>query len=630
MAGHNQFGLLRERRFLPFFLTQALGAFNDNVFKNGLVILIGFKSVTLALAQRNRYTNVAAALFILPFFLFSAVSGQLADKYDKARLAVVVKGLEIAIMAVGAYGFVTDDLAVLFAMLFMMGLHSTLFGPLKYGLLPQVLHERELVGGNGLVEMGTFLAILLGTLLGGVLMGSGANGSVLVAVATLLLAVAGLASALAMPKVAPVAPALAIDWNPLTGTWNCLKYLKGNRTVFLSCLGISWFWFYGSIYFTQLPTYAREVLGGSAGVYTLLLTVFSVGIAVGSALCERLSGRKVEIGLVPFGSIGMTLFGVDLYFAHPHSAAAGSETAWLAFVAMPQAWRVLLDLFLMALFSGFFIVPLFALIQARTEAGHRSRVIAANNILNAAFMVVASVLAVVLLNYAGFTIPELLLATAVMNAVVAIYIYTLVPEFLMRFLSWILVNVLYRIDVQGLEHMPDEGPVVVVANHVSFVDALIIGGTVRRPIRFVMYHKIFKIPVLNFIFKTARAIPIAPRREDEAMMLRAFAEVERELDDGQVVGIFPEGGITRDGAIHEFKPGVEKMLASRPVPVVPIALRGMWGSMFSRRDSALGRSRLPRRLRACIAVTIGEPVPPALATAALLETRVGALRGDWA
>ena len=629
MAGHNQFGLLRQRRFLPFFLTQALGAFNDNVFKNALVVLVTFVLAGLTLEQQTGYTNLAAGLFILPFFLFSATSGQLSDKYDKALLARAIKLLEIAIMAVAAYGFVTRSIGVLFAMVFMMGLHSTLFGPLKYAILPQVLEEEELVGGNGLVEMGTFVAILAGTILGSNLIGVPGQGAQLVAIATIGLAVLGFAAALAMPRAPAVDPGLRINWNLFSETWSNLTHVRANRTVFLSCLGISWFWFYGSIYFTQLPAYTRTVLGGDAGVYTLLLTVFSVGIALGSILCERMSGRKVEIGLVPFGSIGMTVFGVDLYFAQG-GAAALQAMPWREFLGQPGSWRVLIDLALMAVFSGFYIVPLFALIQSRSEPARRSRVIAANNILNALFMVAASLLAVLLLNTAGFTIPQLLLATALLNAVVAIYIYTLVPEFLMRFLTWLFIHTLYRLEVRGLEKIPDEGPVLVVCNHVSFMDPLILGGSVRRPIRFVMYHRIFKIPVLNFIFRTARAIPIAPKKEDPAMMERAFAEVDRELAAGQVVGIFPEGGITRTGEIERFRPGVERILAQRAVPVVPMALRGMWGSMFSRKESRLGRMRLPRRFRSHIALVIGDPVPPELATAEYLEARVRELRGDWA
>jgi 1-acyl-sn-glycerol-3-phosphate acyltransferase len=629
MSGTNQFQLLRERRFLPFFLTQALGAFNDNVFKNALVILVAFLTAQLSSADVNFYTNLAAALFILPFLLFSATSGQLSDKYDKARLAQLVKLLEIAIMLVACAGFVTRNIPLLMAMLFMMGLHSTLFGPLKYGLLPQVLDERELVGGNGLIEMGTFLAILLGTILGSTLIRAGSLGAWLVGGATIGFAVVGLICALAMPRAAPVDPQLKINWNPFSETWSNLNYIRSNRTIFLSCLGISWFWFYGSIYFTQLPNYTKEVLGGDPGVYTLILTLFSIGIGVGSILCERLSGHKVEIGLVPFGSIGMTVFGADLYFAHP--ASSGQLALGVsAMLAQPHIWRVLIDLVLMAIFSGFFIVPLFALVQARSDPARRSRVIAANNILNALFMVVAAGLSALLLNKAGLSIPGLLLATALLNAVVAIYIYTLVPEFLLRFVDWLLINTLYRIRPQGLENIPEHGPVLLVCNHISFMDPMVIMGCVRRPVRFVMYYKIFETPVIKYLFRAAKAIPIASKKENEAVMQRAFAEVDKELADGNIVCIFPEGGITRDGTIQRFRPGVERILAQRPVPVVPLALRGLWGSIFSRADTTLGRMRLPRRFWSRIDLVAGPAVAPADATAELLEAQVRALRGDAA
>jgi 1-acyl-sn-glycerol-3-phosphate acyltransferase len=628
-AGQNQFQLLRERRFLPFFLTQALGAFNDNVFKNALVILVAFLTTQLSVADVNFYTNLAAALFILPFLLFSATSGQLSDKFDKARLAQLVKLLEIAIMIVACAGFLGRNIPLLLAMLFMMGLHSTLFGPLKYGLLPQVLDSRELVGGNGLIEMATFLAILLGTILGSSLIRVDGLGAWLVGGTTIAIAIIGFFCALAMPKAPAVDPALKLNWNPLTETWRNLAHIRGNRTVFLACLGISWFWFYGSIYFTQLPNYTKEVLGGDPGVYTLLLAVFSIGIGAGSILCERLSGHKVEIGLVPFGSIGMTVFGADLYFAHPHtSGELGLDVA--AMLGQPHIWRVLIDLVLMAIFSGFFIVPLFALIQERSAPARRSRVVAANNILNALFMVVAAALSGILLNKAGLSIPGLLLATALMNAVVAVYIYTLVPEFLLRFVDWVLINTLYRIRTAGLENIPEQGPVLLVCNHVSFMDPMVIMGCVRRPVRFVMYYKIFQIPVVNLVFRAAKAIPIAGAKEDPAVMQRAFEEVDKELAAGNIVCIFPEGGITRDGTIQGFRPGVEKILARRPVHVVPMALRGLWGSIFSRRDSAFGRARLPRRFWSKIELVAGATVPAEEATAAMLEAKVRELRGDAA
>ncbi len=283
------------------------------------------------------------------------------------------------------------------------------------------------------------------------------------------------------------------------------------------------------------------------------------------------------------------------------------------------------DLMMIGVFAGFYIVPLFALVQQRSEPEQRSRIIAGNNILNALFMVVAAIMAMVLLK-AGLNIPQLFLVTALLNAVVAIYIYSLVPEFLVRFMTWILINTLYRLRVEGLEKIPEEGPVLIVCNHVSFMDPLIVGGSVRRPIRFVMYYKIFQWFGLNWFFRTARAIPIAGAKEDPAMMERAFAEVDRELAAGEVVAIFPEGGITRDGSVQPFRRGVERILQARPVPVVPIALRGLWGSLFSRRD----RLRLPRRFWSRIGLVVGDPIPPEQASAEYLEQRVKELRGDWA
>jgi 1-acyl-sn-glycerol-3-phosphate acyltransferase len=629
MAGQNQFRLLCERRFLPFFLTQALGAFNDNVFKNALVILVAFLTAQLTVKDVNFYTNLAAGLFILPFLLFSATSGQLSDKFDKARLAQLVKVFEIGIMGIAFIGFHAHSIPLLLAMLFMMGVHSTLFGPLKYGLLPQVLDQRELTGGNGLIEMATFVAILLGTIAGTSLIRVDGIGAWLVGGTTIAIAIIGLLCARSLPRAAAPDPNLKLNWNPFSETWHNVAYIRTNRSIFLSCLGISWFWFYGSIYFTQLPNYTKVVLGGGPGVYTLILTVFSVGIGLGSVLCEKLSGHKVEIGLVPFGSIGMTVFGVDLYFAHPGSVGE-LNLGVAAMLAQPHVWRILIDLVLMAIFSGFFIVPLFALVQSRSDSARVSRVIAANNILNALFMVVAAIVSALLLNEANLSIPGLLLATALMNAAVAVYIYTLVPEFLLRFIDWVLIHTLYRIRAQGLENIPEEGPVLLVCNHVSFMDPLIIMGCVRRPARFVMYYKIFDIPFLKWVFKAAKAIPIAGAKEDAALMERAFAEVDKELADGNIVCIFPEGGITRDGSMQPFRPGVERILAARPVPVVPLALRGLWGSIFSRRDSTLGRLRLPRRFWSRIELVAGAAVPAPDARAAVLEEKVRALRGEAA
>jgi len=625
----SQFALLGQRRFLPFFVTQALGAFNDNVFKQSLIILITFKAVSLTEADRLVWANAAAGLFILPFFLFSALAGQWAEKFEKSNTIRLIKLLEIAIMVLAAVGFALNSLPFLLFVLFLMGTHSALFGPLKYAILPQALKPEELVGGNALIEAGTFLTILLGTMLGGWLIHSFANGTQYVSATVIVIAVVGWLASRHIPNAPATAPDLRLRWNLVALTVSTLGCLRGHRAVLNAVLGISWFWFFGAIFLAQMPTYAKVYLGGDASVAQLVLMLFSVGIGVGSLLCEVLSRRTVEIGLVPLGALGLTVFGADLYFARPEAAAV-LDVTWRQFLAAEGSWRIVLDLTLVGVFGGLYIVPLFALIQQRAPRAQLSRTIAANNILNALFMVAASLLAISFLS-AGFSIPELFLLTAVLNALVAIYIFTLVPEFAMRFACWVLIKTLYRLDIRGIEqHIPDEGAALIVCNHVSYVDALVIGGAVPRPIRFVMYYKIFNYPVLSWIFKSARAIPIAGAKEDPELMQRAFEEVDRALANGELIGIFPEGALTKDGEIASFRQGVERILKARPVPVVPMALTGMWTSMWSKRDSQLRRLRAPRRLRAAVGLIADAPLPAAEATAAVLEAKVRALRGDRA
>ncbi|MGE0559069.1 MAG: MFS transporter [Burkholderiales bacterium] len=627
MSEHSQFRLLTERRFAPFFGVQFLGAMNDNVFKQALVILLAYQTLSYTTLSTDVLQNVAQALFILPFFLFSATAGQLADKYEKARLIRITVAIELAVMVLGAAGFFMHSLELLLSALFLGGVQSALFGPVKYAILPQHLRENELIGGNGLIETGTSIAILAGMMLGGWLISGQGWGITAVAVTTVALSAAGYLLSCLIPLSPAPSPDLKINWNPLTETWRNFRFMRGNRTVFLSVLGISWFWFTGSMFLTQFPNLSKNILAGTEGIVTLLLVVFSIGIGLGSLLCEKLSGHKIEIGLVPFGSIGITLFGVDLYFALAGHIGHG-PVGFREFVAEAEHWRILADLALIGVFGGFYIVPLYALIQSRSEPGHRSRIIAGNNILNALFIVAAAGIAIGMFQL-GFTIPQLFLLTAIMNAVVAFYIYTLVPEFLMRFIVWLLIHTVYRLDKEGLEQIPDSGPAVLVCNHVSFVDALIIAAACRRPIRFVMDHRIFRVPVLNFVFRTSRCIPIAPAKEDPEMLERAYDEIARGLEAGDLIGIFPEGRITDTGELYPFRSGIKRIIERTPVPVVPLALRGLWGSFFSRKDGAAMTKPWRARPLARIALVAGPAVPPAAATPEDLQARVLALRGDW-
>ena len=608
---------------MPFFMTQGLGAFNDNIFKNALAAALVFEGSRLGGLNTDQVVNLSAMLFILPFFLFSALFGQFADKYEKSVQIRWIKLFEVVIMVLATLGFWLNSVPLLLFVLFLLGLQSTIFGPIKYGILPQILRQEELVGGNALIEMGTFVAILAGTIAGPQLAGIEVSWPYWVSVACLLVAVAGYLFSRRVPVAAAVAPDLHINWNIFTESVRNLKFLNENRVVLNSVLGISWFWFFGATFLVQIPSYSQNVLGGDENLMSALLGLFIVGISAGSLLCERLSGKQVEIGLVPFGAIGLTLFGLDLYFASPSAPVAGISA--LQFFSSGSNWRIVADLLLIGVFGGFYIVPLYALVQSRSKPDHRSRVIAGLNILNSLFMVVAAVMAMLILGPVGLGIPDLFLISAVLNAIVAVYIFTLVPEFLMRFLVWLLIHTIYRVRVTGLDHLPDEGPVIVVSNHVSFVDPLILGGMIRRPVNFVMYHRIYNIPLLRFIFKTGKAIPVAGRSENPEILEAAYQRMHEVLAAGDVLGIFPEGRISEDGEIQPFKSGIEKVVSEQAVPVVPIALCNLWGSLFSRRDPL--HKRRPYKLWARIEMRIGEPIPPGEVSAARLEEEIRRLRG---
>ncbi len=625
MSDSSQFSLLGQRRFAPFFGTQFLGALNDNIFRNGLVILITFQGVSVLGMGHTVLANVAAFLFILPFFLFSATAGQLADKYEKSMLMQRIKLLEIGLMTLAAIALLSQQYAILLFVLFLMGCQSTLFGPVKYAYLPQKLHSDELIGGNALVESGTYVAIIVGLIVGVETVDFQSDRQTLLAFTLVGVACVGYLASRQIPKTDAVDAELKINWNAWQETWHIVSFAREEKSVFLSILGISWFWFFGSAMTIQIPAYTADILHGNESVVTTLLVAFAVGVGIGSLLCERMSGRRIELGLVPFGSIGMSLFAIDLYFAQP-DAALTSVSSVSDFLSRAGSWRILADLALLGAFGGFYSVPLYALIQKRSERRHLSRIIAANNIINSLLMVSAAIISIVILK-SGFSIPQLFLFIAAMNAVVAIYIYSLLPEFLMRFLAWLVINIVYRIRPTGLENIPKTGPAIVVCNHVSFMDPIILGGSVARPMRFVMYYKIFQMPFLSFLFRNAKAIPIASKSEDEELMRAAFEKVDAELAAGNIVCVFPEGGLTTDGEVQRFKPGIEKIIERRPVPVIPVALGRLWGSWFSRRKSG-GIRKIPGRLFARVPVVIGTPVAPADASAESLELLVRTLRGD--
>ncbi|MDP3777889.1 MFS transporter [Methylotenera sp.] len=443
----NQFQLMREKRFRPFFFTQFLGAFNDNVFKTTLITLVAFHTAKLTTLDGSTLATLLPGLFILPFFLFSATAGQLADKFEKSQIIRLVKVFEIGIMLFASAGFFLHNIWLLAAALFMMGMHSTLFGPVKYAYLPQHLKESEIVGGNGMVEMGSFVAILLGQVLGAWLAMQSEH-ALLTSSTVLVIAVLGYWTSCGVPNSPAVAPKLKINWNPITETYRNIKFIWQHQAIWLTIIAISWFWFYGATLLAQFPNFAKNILHGDESLFILLLSIFSLGIGIGSLMCEKLSKGKVELGLVLFGATGLTLFGADLYFASTSIYESLNNKALLdyaAFIGMHYDaeghliftyWRLLADIALIGVFGGLYIVPLYAFIQTRSEKSHQSRVIAANNILNALFMVISALFSVQVFNM-GLNIPQLFLVTALLNVIIMIYLCIRQPIYLRSFIAWL-------------------------------------------------------------------------------------------------------------------------------------------------------------------------------------------------
>ena len=626
MSEHlGQFQLLATARLAPLFTTQFFGAFNDNLFRLALTVMLVFGGL-IASEDTDFFVNAAAGLFMLPFFLFSATAGRIADKYDKARLIRLVKVAEILVAALAGLSLYLQNVPLMLFVLFLFGTQSTFFGPLKYSILPQHLHESELVGGNAMVAMGTFVAILLGTLIGSIVGGASGVVSGLLFTLIMVTAVIGYLASRYVPEAPPTAKIEGSLWNPVKDTLEIIGLARQKKAVFLSILGVSWFWLLGGVYLAQIPNLTKLHLFGDQTVVALLLGVFTLSIATGSLLCEKLSGRKIEIGLVPFGALGLSLAGVDLYFAI-QSIEPGAEQGMLAFLSTPTTPRLLIDVFLLGVFAGLYEVPLYASIQARTPEQQRARVIAAANILNSLFMVSGSLFAILWLTILEFSIPSLMLCIAIATLVVSTFIFNQVPEFAMRFLIWTLTHTMYRVTHEALERIPERGAAMLVCNHVSYVDALIIAGSVPRPIRFIMLKRIHGIPVLNFIFRTGRAIPIESPRVDKEAYEFALNEIREGLEAGDLLCIFPEGKLTTDGEMNDFRPGVERILKTTPVPTVPLALQGLWGSFFSHKGGAF---RNTGRFWSRVRIRAGKALRPEGLTAERLRNEVMGLRGDSA
>nr|WP_319555821.1 MFS transporter [uncultured Vibrio sp.] len=615
--------LLRQRKFLPYFITQFFGAFNDNIFKNVLLLFVAFAGAGALPISSNLFINLAAGLFILPFFLFSASAGVLADKYEKSWFIRKVKLFEIAIMVLGAIGFVTESYGVLLLLLFLMGTQSAFFGPVKYALLPQNLNDKELVPGNALVEAGTFIAILIGTLGAGII-ASSESAKYLAAFCVVLFALLGYLSSRFIPFSAASAPDLTFRWQPYQQTKHTLSICKSDRIVFQCIMAISWFWFLGAAYLTQFPNFTKVYLNGTESAVSFLLALFSIGIALGSLLCNWISNHRIEVGIVPIGALGITIFGYLMATSIPGDLP--QFQTFSEFIAFQSYWPLFFYLLMIGASGGLFIVPLYALMQHRAKETERAQVIAGLNIFNSFFMVGSAVLGIVCLSILEMTIPQLFALLAALNFLVAVYLFMQVPIFVVRFIVWMLTHTIYRVKHKNLHHLPESGGALIVCNHVSYMDALLLSAVCPRLIRFVMEEDYANLPPIRSFLRRTGVIPISANSRQS--IRRAFSEVENALAEGHIVCIFPEGKLTSDGEMHEFMRGIDIILRRSPVPVIPVALKGLWGSYFSRCKGRACKG-LPTRFWSKLEIEAGSPVRPNDATAQLMFEKVRELRGGW-
>jgi 1-acyl-sn-glycerol-3-phosphate acyltransferase len=620
----SQFRLLRTRRLAPLWLCQLCNSLANEMLRLAMMVTVGWQMIG---PQSAATRGLVVASFVIPALVGAPLGGQLADRFDRRNVLRFTQGLILLAALTGVWGLVSDRQSALLAALAIAGFQTAIFSSTRGAMLRQHLAESELTAGTGLLMAGRQLALLLGTL---VALSVAGTIDAAVTVIPWLLSLAGLLAVVAMIwlPASPVPQAgFRFAWSPVRALRNTLMIVLHDRNLFLAVLGVSWFWLTALVYLVYLPDFANEVLGIPRGQTVGLLAVPAAGAIIGALLCYPASGRRIELGLVPLGALGMTVAGVSFYLSAPDAAVSAGSTVreWLG---EPAFRRTMVGLLLFGASSALFVVPLRALIISIAPADRIGRVMGGMVLYNLLFVSIALAGADWLHNE-GLSVQALVLVVTLMHASVAIYIFLLLPEFLLRLIMWLLIHTIYRVEASGLEHVPEKGPAVIVCNHVTYMDALVIAARVRRPIRFVMHKFIFEIPVLGAVFRLAKAIPIASAKKDPAALASAMDQVASELADGRLVGIFPEGTLTRDGGIHEFRAGVERIVERTPAPVVPMALQGFWGSFFSHSGGPPMAHR-PRLGRARIGLRVDAPVPPDQVSAEDLQRRVIELRGDQA
>jgi acyl-[acyl-carrier-protein]-phospholipid O-acyltransferase / long-chain-fatty-acid--[acyl-carrier-protein] ligase len=579
----------------PFLWTQFLGAFNDNLYKM-VVLLTALEAGTHA-GSSSGYVSLVGALYILPYFLFSGYAGNVADIYSKRSVLVTVKLLEIGVMLSALLALYSGRIEVMLAVLFLMALNSTFFSPAKYGILPEMLPDRDLSRANGLLEMSTFLAIILGTSLGSMAFAVWKEDIEFIGFLLIVISIAGMAASLRIPKVPASGAKKLMQLNPWTEIRNGIRRLRMDKSLWLTVIGISYFWFLGALLQMDIPLFGKEILALDDLRIGFLLTFLAVGIGIGSMLAGRLSGDKVELGLVPLGSFGVALF--SLWLASP--AFSYGETC-LALAGLGFA-------------GGVFVVPLNAMLQQRSGREEKGQLIATNNFLNTGGILLAS--GFLWLLHDRFQLPadRIILTLAFFTLAATVYILTILPDFLIRFTLWMLTHTIYKVRIIGQEHVPFRGPALLVCNHISHVDALLVAACLQRFIRFMVYRPYYELKSLNWLFRLMKAIPVSGRNRKE--IVEAIEQAREELRQGHVVCIFAEGAISRTGNLLPFKRGVERILEGLEIPIIPVYLEGLWGSIFSFKD---GRFfwKWPRKIPYPVTVVFGHTLP---STATASEAR---------
>lgn len=601
MTETNQFLLLKQKKFLPLFITQFLGAFHDNLYKNALVVLIIYHlAVEQGMDEKTQQllTTLAAGVLILPFFLFSAMGGQLADKFPKETVMQKVKIFEICIAALGSLSLFTASLPMCYFTLFLLGTHSAIFAPSKYSILPQHLDQKELIGGNALLNTGTFLAILLGTIIGTVVMGASA-GVYMVSGLMFITAITGYVSSRKIPHAPPKAANLKFSLNPFTETFAVMKYtLSQPRDITLSMLGKAWFFLVGSMFMAQFANFTKGNLGGNEHILTLFLVLFSVGIAVGGLCNQKLLKGQISAVFVPLAALGLTIFSIDIYYASltAYQPPAGTLIDIPEFLSHMENWRIAFDVFMVAFFGGLYVVPLSAIIQDKTPEETRARIMAGSSIIDSLFMVVSAIVSATLIGM-GWTIPELFLGFALANGLVALYICRLLPDYLFKTVLQIIFKAIYKVEVKGYENIEKAGKrAVIVGNHVSFLDPPLLAAFLPGTPMFAVNTQIAEIWWVKQFLRLVDAFPIDPTNP------YALKSLIRKVEEDKHVVIFPEGRLTDTGSLMKVYDGPGMIADKADAMILPIRLDGVQHTRFARLKGKVPLMSFPK-----ITITILEP-----------------------